>query len=676
MVGALLGNQGATQAATGATWTARTVPEGQWRDITYAAGTFVAVGSSGAKLIYSSDFGNTWTAYSGEMCDFLQRITYGAGKFLAIGGQNDQSACYMLSSDGSTWARTVATDLWGTSGPSTAFGGSGTGTFVAKPWQGIYVWKSPDGSTWQAQDINSSGYDVWNGGVNDLAWGAGTFVAVGGYPPYPEANPRPWATVAISTDNGLTWTDLIPTESTGMLSWESVVFGNGRFVAVGKPMNGSSAVQVMTSANGSTWASATSVPLADGWTAVTYGNGYFVAIASWGKIMSSTDGVTWVLESVPEAFHQLIAAGGGRFVTFTSSTSVLVGAVRASQTVEFSSTAPANAVKGVGSYTPIAAATSGLTPSITVDASSTSVCSLNAGVVSFDNAGTCTLNADQPGNSDYSPAAQAQQSFTIAPGGPDPVAMRYSGDTYLLLSSSSAYATLSLSAQLSSAGSCMTEAEVSFKQDANGDGVYETSLGSATTNALGVASLAWSGRTAGIYEVEATSVGSTRCQSATTTATLVVATLGDAASGGAGYSVPSMGRAAFGFTAQVKSVNKTLVASGQLLWQNALGTRFRGAVTVFAKVCPSGVSAPVGAQCGYLTGTGSLFRWNEDARKWDLASAGVRYELVIIDGGTNTNKNGGGTLRSDYFRISFALPNVPGATTNLTQVNGGNIVVK
>lgn len=67
-----------------------------------------------------------------------------------------------------------------------------------------------------------------------------------------------------------------------------------------------------------------------------------------------------------------------------------------------------------------ATATSSLTPTFT--SSTTSVCTITSGgLLTFVTAGTCTINADQAGNSAYSAATQVSRSFTvnaIVPGAP------------------------------------------------------------------------------------------------------------------------------------------------------------------------------------------------------------------------------------------------------------------
>jgi hypothetical protein len=87
------------------------------------------------------------------------------------------------------------------------------------------------------------------------------------------------------------------------------------------------------------------------------------------------------------------------------------------QTITFTSTAPGAASVGGATYTPAATASSGLAVTITIDASSTGICSINGGgVVSFQAAGSCVLDANQTGNGTYNAAPQVQQTFTVGKG--------------------------------------------------------------------------------------------------------------------------------------------------------------------------------------------------------------------------------------------------------------------
>ncbi len=98
----------------------------------------------------------------------------------------------------------------------------------------------------------------------------------------------------------------------------------------------------------------------------------------------------------------------------TTTASATLTIAKAGQTVSFTSTIPASTAIG-GSYTPAASATSGLAALITLDAAS-SGCTLASGVVTFTGAGTCVINANQPGNANYNPATQVQQSISTGKG--------------------------------------------------------------------------------------------------------------------------------------------------------------------------------------------------------------------------------------------------------------------
>lgn len=88
-----------------------------------------------------------------------------------------------------------------------------------------------------------------------------------------------------------------------------------------------------------------------------------------------------------------------------------------SQTVALKSIAPEGATVGGQSYTPTATGGGSRNPVLfSADASTTnSACSINnSGVVSFAHAGSCVVDANQAGDSDYTAATEAQQTFTVA----------------------------------------------------------------------------------------------------------------------------------------------------------------------------------------------------------------------------------------------------------------------
>jgi hypothetical protein len=93
------------------------------------------------------------------------------------------------------------------------------------------------------------------------------------------------------------------------------------------------------------------------------------------------------------------------------------GVAKGDQTIAFSSAAPAATVGGP-TYNVTATATSGLTVTFTIDAAATSVCSINnvTNTVSFTAVGTCIIDADQAGDTNWNPATQTQQSFAVGQG--------------------------------------------------------------------------------------------------------------------------------------------------------------------------------------------------------------------------------------------------------------------
>jgi hypothetical protein len=85
------------------------------------------------------------------------------------------------------------------------------------------------------------------------------------------------------------------------------------------------------------------------------------------------------------------------------------------QTIQFTSTAPTDAVVNGPIYCASATATSQLPVVLTIDGTSATVCTINNDTVTFIAAGTCTINANQGGDADYDPATQVQQGFPVLP---------------------------------------------------------------------------------------------------------------------------------------------------------------------------------------------------------------------------------------------------------------------
>ena len=93
---------------------------------------------------------------------------------------------------------------------------------------------------------------------------------------------------------------------------------------------------------------------------------------------------------------------------------------QATQAIAFDSSAPANASVGGSAYQVFASATSSLAVVLSIDATATTICAIDGAAsganVTFLHAGTCTIDANQSGDSNYIAAPLKQQAFTVAPG--------------------------------------------------------------------------------------------------------------------------------------------------------------------------------------------------------------------------------------------------------------------
>ena len=109
------------------------------------------------------------------------------------------------------------------------------------------------------------------------------------------------------SEDGINWTSsTMPTSA----YWPSVTYGNGKFVAVARNSN-----QAAYSEDGINWTSST-MPTSTHWSSVTYGNGKFVVIA-WDSDQSaySEDGINWTSSTMPGSNQWLsVTYGNGKFV--------------------------------------------------------------------------------------------------------------------------------------------------------------------------------------------------------------------------------------------------------------------------------------------------------------------------------------------------------------------------
>jgi len=96
--------------------------------------------------------------------------------------------------------------------------------------------------------------------------------------------------------------------------WESVIYGDGKFVAVAYGSN-----QAAYSTDGINWTAST-VPFYASWQSVTYGDGKFVTVADESdQAAYSTDGINWAASALPSSESwQSVTYGDGKFVAVAS----------------------------------------------------------------------------------------------------------------------------------------------------------------------------------------------------------------------------------------------------------------------------------------------------------------------------------------------------------------------
>lgn len=164
---------------------------------------------------------------------------------------------------------------------------------------------SKDGANWQIVSTKKIT------GLRNVVYGNGVFVSIA----LTDGTSPSLGRAAVSTD-GYYW-EIYPTDTSGGF-WESVAFGNGKFVAVGTK---SGTRVAMTSTDGKTWVTV-ATGLGVGYSKICFGDGKFVAISTGNvnpRIKYSYDGVTWAGVTMPSIFLSDIVYNGSIFVVVSSS---------------------------------------------------------------------------------------------------------------------------------------------------------------------------------------------------------------------------------------------------------------------------------------------------------------------------------------------------------------------
>ncbi|MCL1993234.1 MAG: hypothetical protein FWG66_09835 [Spirochaetes bacterium] len=306
VAGSLWNNQPSGRIAhsvDGISWTAVTANIGfgghRITSIVYGGGRFVAVGEGG-RIAISTD-GISWLAVTNSTFgndEAIGSVAYGGGRFVAV----SQSGRIAHSADGISWTQSSNSAFAGRANLSV--GGvtynDGNRRFIVRGLEGdnwmnmeIVMAHSADGINWSPLSNSTFGA---NTSVNDISYGNGRFVAI----IYNRTNYQ--FSTMVSTD-GANWMPQTNVPSI-VFYWEEhlfqIVYGGGRFVAVGRGGAAGSRWEVrLHSSDGVNWTRVRddifpmdAGPEIDGFSSVVYGNGRFIAVG--GIIALSTDGINWM----------------------------------------------------------------------------------------------------------------------------------------------------------------------------------------------------------------------------------------------------------------------------------------------------------------------------------------------------------------------------------------------
>lgn len=300
--------------------------------ISYDPKRYVAVGEHGAISIFAGT--GSWTSVKRSVtADNLSAVTFGGGKYIAIGNAGNSGPMETFSStDGKSWTRTatninahanaiaymqnryvVAADN-GEVALSSPLGWTavyateacdfrglayGNGLIVATGgYQGqACIETSADGQRWTHR--TTTGPELY-----EIAYGGGAFVAVG------DDIGETGGNIQLSAD-ATSWTR-IATHIPGDL--RGIAYGGGMFVAVGDV--------ILTSPDGSVWARSDYEPQLM-LRAVAYANGVFVATGDGGVIVTSKDGLSWTQRASGTDALYGVAAGGGKFIAVGENGAIL-----------------------------------------------------------------------------------------------------------------------------------------------------------------------------------------------------------------------------------------------------------------------------------------------------------------------------------------------------------------
>jgi photosystem II stability/assembly factor-like uncharacterized protein len=250
----------------GTDWKGYSIDDQRLTNIAYGNKTYVAVGVYGS--IMSSKDGRTWKDHSVDTNNtgHFRDVVYGQGTFVTVGTEG----WFCTSSDGETWSEPAQI----TGNPYLKKIAYGNNIFVASESVHGDVYTSSDGSNWNCHEV-----EAFESGFTDMIY-TDQFIGVD------------LDGIITYSENGIDWTTTV---SDSHDDFYDIAYGNGQYMITGnRGMYPFSKV----STNLTEWVNTDDQP-ATYISALVFGKGRFVAVGQYEFIMSSADnGDTWDIHRV------------------------------------------------------------------------------------------------------------------------------------------------------------------------------------------------------------------------------------------------------------------------------------------------------------------------------------------------------------------------------------------
>jgi hypothetical protein len=268
--------------------------------IAFGNGKYVAVGTAGT-IITSTD-GVKWSAGSSGITEDIISVVWGKDKYVAV----SKDTTILYSFDGIAWDTILFHNIF----RAVTWGNN---LFVALGNYG-QILTSPDGISWTERASNN--YDSYMSAI----WTGTKFVVVGSSWPQMDI----FYSVIVSSNDGIVWTRQVYTSGNGSLypPFSSIIWNNQQYYAIANNE------RIYASSDLNTW---TQCPIDETFIyAMTFGNDRITTVGSYGRILNSSDGLTWTLVTpfvIPDLGglnavawynNQIIAVGDGCTIWLSS----------------------------------------------------------------------------------------------------------------------------------------------------------------------------------------------------------------------------------------------------------------------------------------------------------------------------------------------------------------------